>query len=308
MNLSPKERFQSLSPREREVLALVCQYKKYSEIAKILFVSDATVKAHMRKVYEKFDLMHLDRDERIMQIRTVYCPMFLEKSTEKIEFEISEPQIIEPEPEPITPEVNEILDKDEVALVAFAREKTTNRKGKGKMVKTNKKKGGGVKFILVLFAIALLAFAGWQAWQWISATPAIKSMDAYEVGEWHKQDDRWIRVSEYDLPGRGRVRIVVQVWNKSSNTLTLSWIPMGNFELIDNAGNHYDFSRSDLKNDRFEVSVDPGDIVDIKRYGVGLTVEMNNEAMYNENVNELYFTISGFSKFDTTTWRLNVNK
>jgi DNA-binding NarL/FixJ family response regulator len=42
-----------LTPRELEVLKLVHQGHRNQEIAKALFISDVTVKAHLRNIYEK---------------------------------------------------------------------------------------------------------------------------------------------------------------------------------------------------------------------------------------------------------------
>jgi ATP/maltotriose-dependent transcriptional regulator MalT len=52
----PSERLhpqESLSPREREVCDFVCHGVSNPEIARTLFISEATVKAHLHKVYEK---------------------------------------------------------------------------------------------------------------------------------------------------------------------------------------------------------------------------------------------------------------
>ena len=43
----------SLSPREREVLLLVSRGKSNHEIARLLFISQATVKVHIRHIFEK---------------------------------------------------------------------------------------------------------------------------------------------------------------------------------------------------------------------------------------------------------------
>ena len=43
----------SLSPREKEVLALLAQGLSNAEIGRALFISPVTVKVHVRHVYEK---------------------------------------------------------------------------------------------------------------------------------------------------------------------------------------------------------------------------------------------------------------
>ena len=49
-------RWQELSPREREVTALLCLYYTNSQIAKRLSISTPTVKTHVRNVLRKFGL------------------------------------------------------------------------------------------------------------------------------------------------------------------------------------------------------------------------------------------------------------
>jgi len=51
----PRElrRSETLSPREREVHELVAQGRSNREIAKTLFISESTVKVHVRHILEK---------------------------------------------------------------------------------------------------------------------------------------------------------------------------------------------------------------------------------------------------------------
>ena len=97
----PKDRFQTLSKRQKEVLQLVCQHNSYQRIADKLVISTSTVKAHMHDIYIKLDLDYLNRDERIMQIHDVYCPFFLEdeqpKKPEKRKKRAKKPSFPEPE-------------------------------------------------------------------------------------------------------------------------------------------------------------------------------------------------------------------
>jgi DNA-binding NarL/FixJ family response regulator len=43
----------SLSPREREILDLVVQGSTNKEMAKALFITETTVKVHLRHIYKK---------------------------------------------------------------------------------------------------------------------------------------------------------------------------------------------------------------------------------------------------------------
>ena len=46
----------ALSPREEEVFALLCRGKTNKEIGKMLFISDVTVKVHLRHIYRKLEV------------------------------------------------------------------------------------------------------------------------------------------------------------------------------------------------------------------------------------------------------------
>jgi len=55
---APMEQPPSLSRREREVMSLVCQGRKNKEIAAELFVSEDTVKTHLRHIFKKTGVRH----------------------------------------------------------------------------------------------------------------------------------------------------------------------------------------------------------------------------------------------------------
>jgi DNA-binding NarL/FixJ family response regulator len=46
----------SLTPREREILTLIAQGHSNREIAKLLYVSESTVKNHVSSIYKKVGL------------------------------------------------------------------------------------------------------------------------------------------------------------------------------------------------------------------------------------------------------------
>jgi RNA polymerase sigma factor (sigma-70 family) len=46
----------NLSPREQEILALLCQGKSYKMIAEALYLSKGTVHSHLKKIYKKLEV------------------------------------------------------------------------------------------------------------------------------------------------------------------------------------------------------------------------------------------------------------
>ena len=51
-----KDRWSSLSRRERQVVALICLGHRNYEIAEILTIAPETVKTHLQHIFNKFDL------------------------------------------------------------------------------------------------------------------------------------------------------------------------------------------------------------------------------------------------------------
>jgi len=51
-----KDRWSALSHREQQVVALVCLGHKNDEIAKILVIAPHTVKKHLQRIFDKFNL------------------------------------------------------------------------------------------------------------------------------------------------------------------------------------------------------------------------------------------------------------
>ena len=49
-------RFNNLSRREWEVLSAFCSGKDYHEVAKALFISDSTVRTHLKNIYRKLEV------------------------------------------------------------------------------------------------------------------------------------------------------------------------------------------------------------------------------------------------------------
>ncbi|GAA3006939.1 hypothetical protein GCM10017559_31120 [Streptosporangium longisporum] len=60
----PDTRLERLSPRERDVLALMAEGLGNAAIAERLFVTDGAVHKHIRSIFAKLDLPPTDRADR----------------------------------------------------------------------------------------------------------------------------------------------------------------------------------------------------------------------------------------------------
>ena len=173
---SPKDRFQTLSKREKEVLQLICQHNSYDQISEKLFISKKTVKSHMSHIYDKLDLDYLIRDERILQIHNVYCPLFSEEKQTKRQSKNAQivPVEPEPEPEPITPEEEAVIDGDEMALITY--KPITVITGGKKDVDKPKKKRGCFKYIVGFILGVACTIGAWQGWLYVKEIPVVVSI------------------------------------------------------------------------------------------------------------------------------------
>ena len=357
--MPPEDLLQTLSAREKEVLALICQHKEYQEIADEFVISKNTVKSHMSRIYRKLGLTYLKRDERIIAIHTIYCPLINKKIKPKKRKQKIEIIDITPEPEPLSPEEEEIIDGDEMALIAYTPE-TINIGKEKKMNGTKKKKHGCAKFILTLILGALIVVGAWYTWnnyvkdipivqsivQLINPDAAIESIpsapsnsdssdssssksnssdsesiiekilpktdenaNAYEIGEWHKEDDMWIRLRDYKLTSYDydMIYLYLEIWNKSDDEIHFSWSPKSNLELKDNIGTRYKLSNS------YEQSSDNETLLPQERSDLipGIrkaTAQYFSSPMFESGVTELFFSVDYLSRFEKVTWRIPVNK
>jgi DNA-binding CsgD family transcriptional regulator len=290
-----KKLLSKLSPRQLEVVIRVCKGYSYPAIAKELFFSLSSVKNHMTAVYEKLDLSHLSKDDRKFQLRLVYCPLLQE-----IEETLSQEQPAqksEPEMEtaPITSE-EEIIDSDEEEIITI----TPKPKNGGKEKMGTGKGRRRLKLILVLIAAALLVFGGWQGLRWFSKTPTGSSASAYEIREWHKEDDVWIQLADYEVTN-GLIRLDFEIWNKTDQDLYFSWSPEQNFSMVDNENNRYDVFEASTR----EVTVGKDERLKFTGHGYS-TVQFNDDPLYNSGVTDLYVTMEYLSKFDKATFHISV--
>lgn len=329
---TPQELFASLSPRQKEVLRLVCQGTEYKEIAELLIVSESTVKSHMRAVYDKLDLLHQSRDDRIYKIRSLYCPMFEETPEDVPEVAI---EIIDPEnePEPITPEEDELLMSDQSAMIALYQNNPSQtfpseRKGK-------KRRLGCIKFFGVLLILGLAAVGVIFSWEFIQeelgdilsflptseVAPAVPTVGfvtsvpnvptdkpsssnpsgkTYEIGEWHKEDGVWIRLADYEV-SRDLIRLDFEIWNKTGKDIYFSWSPEQNFSMVDNKNNRYEvFTASTRK-----VTVANDERLIFTGHGYS-TVQFEDDPLYNPGVTDLFVTMEYLSEIDKATFHISV--
>jgi DNA-binding CsgD family transcriptional regulator len=319
---TPEELLLTLTKREKEVLQLVCQHKRYKQIAKSLFITTSTVKAHMNNTYAKLELDHLDRVERVLKIHTIYCSLLQKQSDQqqarpKIEMieETPDPEPVSPDeeqvaeetsdPDPISPEDEKMIDEDEKALVAYRPKTNTG----GMKVMETRKKSGCTRYIITLILGALIVIGAWYAWQnFLQDIPIVQSIvpqsishaGAYEVGEWAQQDDVWVRVSEYKVTNQW-VSVYIEVWNKKGHEYFFAWGPRENFSMVDNQNNKY------TATDTYERQVNL-DIDERKKiWGVSsATVQFDNDPIYKPGVTDLYITMEYFATIDKAVFHIDL--
>ena len=352
-NKTPEDRFLTLSDREKEVLALICQHKQYKEIADEFVISVNTVKAHMSKIYNKLELSYLKRNERILIIHNIYCPILKNNfihQKEEPDFEIID---VTPEPDPISPDEEEVIEGDEMALVTFKQEPIVVG---GKEEMSPKKKRGCAKFIITLILGALMVIGAWYSWEnYLKDMPIVQSIvqlinpdaviesspsapssssssssspsnsnssnssssdsesiiekilpktdpyaDAYDMGDWAKKDDVWVRLFDYEV-ARNLIRLDFEVWNKSGKDIFFSWEAEKNFSMTDNQNNRYEIFTDNPR----EVQVESDERLEITGYGYE-TVAFKDDSLYKSGVTDLYLKMEYFSTIDEAIFHIAV--
>lgn len=171
--MAPEDLFLTLTDRESEVLQLVCQHKSYQEIADALYIGKSTVKTHMHNIYVKLEIDHLDRDKRVLKIHNIYCPLFQQEKKSKKEQPEIEIIDVTPDPDPISPDEEEVIDGDEMALVAYKQEPITG----GRKEMGTRKKRGCSRYIITLILGALIVIGAWYSWEnFLKDMPIVQSI------------------------------------------------------------------------------------------------------------------------------------
>lgn len=291
-----------LSHRQKEVLQLLCQGKQYNEIAEALVIEKSTVKAHMAGIYEKLGLIELKRDDRIFQIKSIYCPLLQEEKEPEIIDGPNEIIIDESEPEELTSKLDEMVTSDEKVFNRFEGEYVTMptrlNQGKGRL--------SGVRRIFSTFLafIILVVFVGVGlfVWQNFFGGPEVipsgmKQKEYYDVGEWVKQGNVWLRIKNYNVDTIGLIEIEIELWNKSPKQILFSYNPTISFKMTDNTGHIYNFSGpysiSALDNE----VIDAQDVEDIEFKATAATVGFYDETVFSSDVTDLYLIMDEFSVF-----------
>jgi hypothetical protein len=317
-----KKLLSKLAPQQLEVLKRVCKGYPYKKIAKEMFISLSSVKTHMTAVYGKLELTDLSKDDRKFQIRLIYCPLLqelegtlpqeqpiqeLESEIETASMPLDEEEIIDVSQkiEPISQEEEEITDSDEEEIITY-----TPKPKKGGKEKMDPGKGRRrLKLVLVLIVTALIVFGSWQGWKWISNSFKGSSANAYEVGEWHKEDDMWIRLRDYELTNYDydRIDLYLEIWNKSDQEVHFSWNTESNLELKDNIGTRYELTNRYIPGSDNETLL-PQERSDLNPGLAKATAEYLVSPMFENGVTELLFSVDYLSRFEKVTWRIPVNK
>ena len=136
-----------------------------------------------------------------------------------------------------------------------------------------------------------------------------KYANAYEVGEWHKEDDMWIRLREYELTNYDYdlINVHVEIWNKSDKEIHFSWDTETNLELKDNIGTRYKLTNRYIPGSDNETLL-PQERSDLIPGLSKATAEYFVSPMFENGVTELLFSVNYLSRFEKVTWRIPINK
>jgi len=292
----------TLSHRQKEVLQLLCQGKQYNEIAEALVIEKSTVKAHMAGIYEKLGLIELKRDDRIFQIKSIYCPLLQKEENPEIIDVPYEDNVYGSEPEEITPELDEMVSSDEKAIIKFEGEYVTMptrlNQGKGSFSGVRRFFSTFLAFIILVVIIG----GGLFVWQNFFGGPEIIPSEMiqkeyYDVGEWVKQGNVWLRIKDYNIEKSGLIEIKVEIWNKSSNQLLFSYNPGISFKMTDNTGHSYKLSSPFDSSSMANEIIDAQDVRKINFPTTVSTVGFYDGAVFSADVTDLYLTVEEFSVF-----------
>ena len=138
--------------------------------------------------------------------------------------------------------------------------------------------------------------------------PAITSPDTVlEVGEWWKQEDIWLKLTEFSYDENAVLFIEMEIWNKGERDLIFEWIPAGNTSLVDNTGHHYQLSDAFARGSNSEI-IKPNEVVELTHDLYSATASYYDQHFFNKSVTDLTFTIIEISRVPFAQWRISVPK
>jgi len=320
--MDPLEKLKQLTDREREVLALYAQGLEYKDIAEQLYVAENTIRSHVGHIYTKLQLNHLPPKARLIAICEDYLPL-LEKLPASEEEVSEEPEILEPPP----PELEQMIDEDSQAIRALQVVETPPPLIPLADERPRSRLGGCIRLAVLLLVVAgagaLLVF-GWDTIEGLlgntplqspttdtvaptaRSSPTVNYGPIYEVGEWHEEGDVWYRLFDYEIED-DTVWFLVEMWNRSSQSIYFHWTTVQNTFLRDNLGNDYELHYSvDSTEDDETVPANTKMFIEAGRW-VGMTTEFEADNLYLPGVTEAYFTLEYFSRVEKATWRIPIN-
>jgi predicted DNA-binding protein (UPF0251 family) len=339
---TPENRFLLLTDREKEVFRLVCQHKSYQQIADELFISKSTVKTHMHNAYAKLGIDDLERDKRILKIHQVFSPLFKKKSEIKRETRALKVIDLTPEPEPLAPEKEKIIDDDETALITYSPQKKNG--GKEKM--TTKNKRGCSKFIIVLLMGVALTLGVLYGWQFVKDHPIAAAImqlinpdaivdsspsapssagsqpsesstaetiiqsilpQTHQYGDMYEMNEWAVQddvwVRLFNYEiARNYIRIDFEIWNKTGQEIYFSWTPPQNFAMTDNKNTRYEIAGTST----FKETIKNNERQHITGQG-GITIQFADDPVFEQGVTDLYVTMEYFSKIDNAVFHIALN-
>jgi hypothetical protein len=294
-----------LSPQQKEVLRRVCQNQPYKQIAEDLVVTESTVKSHMQKVYRRLELFDLPPNQRVATILNKFCPLLDNPETPIIIDVEPEP---EPDAEPLSPEVDEMLMSDQKAIIAIQTPQSHSNNLPKKTTARKRKRSPLGCMLGVLIVIILLAIGGLVLKQYIPGAPLITRGPVYEMGEWHSKDDLSVSLTNARIEHNGEIRLYLDIWNQGTEDILFSWSPTTHLNLKDNTGHRYAFDILSDMQSQVQTIIKAGDSATVRMSPQQFTVNFTDNAIFADNVHELYFTIEKLSRFDRVTWRIPVGK
>ena len=129
-----------------------------------------------------------------------------------------------------------------------------------------------------------------------------------EVGEWWKEDGVWLRLANYSLteniPG---IRVTLELWNKTGDTLLFSWNTSGNLSLKDNNGFNYPLT-AQFTNLSDSEKLDSGALDTVRPKNQGITAFYEDDRLFDADVTELILTVIDLSRVDQAQFRITLNK